>query len=335
MSITNPEIFWKGENTRLEWQSGLSVKTTRDVVWVCTSDADDSVDLVTQFEADSRTPSLGDALAGTDAILKSMDGSLADGATDIWYVRLSYAPRDEEKEEKPDENGNMTAVPVDWRDEINISSMQIGVPVERAIYRGGFVGVAGALKANGDMFTPCNSAFVPFDPGLEKEMAIRVVRITKFRSEYNGNVIASRVNKVNSDNVNINKPAYNYVDNWGPLTARIVSAGGQFQSANGAKYWRIDYEIHIHPDGWREDVVDRGLHARGMAGDPDGEGGTISMTGIAPGAPFVRHLMDINFVPITEPVLLNGDGQPLAPGLPPVFITYQKYDEVPFGPFNL
>lgn len=336
MSITNAKRFWKGESAKLDWQQGLGPKSTHEEVWVCNSSLNDASQVVLAFNAASGTPSLGSPLPENAlSILKSMAADRADGTLDAWYVRLSYSPADDEREERPDENGNMTAVPSDWRDEIDTGTMQITVPVEKAIYRGGFVGVAGALKAVGELMIPMNSAFVPFDPGLEKEVGITTYRVTKFRDSYSGATMAARRNKVNSDNVVFNKPAYKLTDTWAPRTARIVSAGGQFQVNGDQAYWRHVYEVHINPDGWREDVVDRGLSARAMPGDPDGQGGTISMATFKNGQPAARALLDWDLVPLTEPILLNGDGQPLGAGLPPVYITYQKYDEVPFAPFNL
>lgn len=337
MSLLTAKRFWKGESGKLEYEPGTGVKSNHEEVWLCTSTANDASVVVREFEAAGGTPSLGSLLPEDSySYLKSMSADRADGTLDAWYVKLSYSPRDNnEREERPDQEGNMTSNALDWRDEIEIGAMQISMPVYKAIYRGGFVGVAGALKEVGEEFIPMNSAFVPFDPGLEKDVAVGTYRITKFRDKYDGATIGARRNKVNSDTVNINKPTHNLTDKWLPFTARIVQAGGQFQVNGNQKYWRITYEVHIHPDTWRDQVPDRGLSARALDGDPDGQGGTFSFDRRKNGQGFVRPLLGFNFEPITEPVLLNGDGQPLADGKPPVYITYQKYTEVPFAPFDL
>ena len=54
----------------------------------------------------------------------------------------------------------------------------------------------------------------------------------------------------------------------------------------------------------------------------------------AAGTPAQRRIMDPNGMPITEPILLNGNGQPLKLGDPPVYVTWSIYPEVDFRILN-
>lgn len=348
MSISNPKVFWTGESGDLEYQKGLAPKRSRTVVWVCGSTSTNAIDVAWDFQNDGTTPFLGDALSGDpSSLLKKISASRAGGTTDSWYVSLNYTPRDEGKtDEKEDDEGNKTSDPLKWHDEIAVSFSRMSVPVYSATYRGGFVGAAANLIAPGHVGCPVNSAFVPFNPGLEKDIACRTIRISKWRAEVDGERLNDIQNRVNNDTVTISKPLYKFKDKWKPFTARIMNAGGSFQLVNEIKVWRVDYEIMIRQDGWREQVVDRGIAVRAMPGvDPDGEGGTIPAppqsddqgNPIPPpkGQTQHRNQMDNQFVPITEPVLFDGDGQPLAPGKPTVYITYSIYPEGPYAGIDL
>ena len=349
MSITNPKIFWKGDTAKLEFQSGLVPKRSRTNIWVCTTDATNAIDVVKQFQAASTTPFLGDALDGDlSSYLKSMRADKADGTQDAWYVTLDYSPRDEDKQQQPDENGNMTSDPLQWREELSISFSRITVPVYEATYRGGYVGGAAELMQPGVKCMPCNSAFIPFNPGLEREIALRHIRFGKWKLDVDGERFQDIQNRVNNAEFKINKPLYNFKDKWRQYTARIMNAGGVFQLVNEVKVWKTEAEVVIHPDTWRVMVPDRGIAVRAIpaggeqyvaGGDPDGEGGTIPAQSDENGNPvpprrgttYHRNQQDHQYTPIPEPVLFDGDGQPLAPGKPTVYITFSVFPEGPFA----
>lgn len=349
MSIIDPKIYWKGDTAKLEFQTGLLPKKTRTVIWVCTTDATNAIDVIKQFEADNSTPKLGDFLDGDpSSYLKVMSADKADGTNDAWYVHLDYSPRDEGKQEREDEQGNMTSDPLLWREDLNISFSRTTEPVYRATYRGGYVGGAAELMQPGRQCMPCNSAFIPFNPGLEREISLRHIRFGKWKLEVDGERFQDIQNRVNNADFAVNKAAYNFKDKWKAYAARIMNAGATFQLVNEIKVWKTDAEVVIHPDSWRVDVPDRGIAVRAIpaggeqyvaGGDPDGEGGSIPQQSDENGNPipprrgttYHRNQQDHQYTPIPEPVLFDGDGQPLAPGRDTVYITFSIYPEGPFA----
>jgi hypothetical protein len=91
--------------------------------------------------------------------------------------------------------------------------------------------------------------------------------------------------------------------------------------------------IDREEETWEFKILDRGFCARAMLGDPDGHGGAIyedSRAFVEEMAP-QRRLMDSDGLPLSEPVLLNGDGQPLdqykdpANVKEPVYATWYYY----------
>jgi hypothetical protein len=81
-------------------------------------------------------------------------------------------------------------------------------------------------------------------------------------------------------------------------------------------YVEVEIWIDVIDDGgrtWRPEYLDAGFAARAMSGDPDGHGGVIyedSRAFVEEMAP-QRRLTDSDQLPLSEPVPLNGDGQPL------------------------
>lgn len=335
MTVLSKSLYWTG-STGTRSGTSSNEKSEYTAVWlVKTNDALDQADTINNYFR-TTGPYLGATYSyGNDSnpksVLQKITPNRARESAFVWYVTLSYAPPENSPEEsKPDESGNQTTDPLSWADEMNISHSTIRVPVYKAKHRGGLAAVP-----DGTEIVPKNSAGVIFNPPLEKEVKIRVVRITKFRGQYNGLEADNWMQKVNSDNVNINKAFPAYTDIWPPYWAYIAEWGGSSEVINGIHCWRITVEILVNPLTWREEVPDRGVHARAEPGDPDGRGGTISLTDILDGAPQVRRLVDKFNKPITEPVLLDGNGGVLSATLPPVYITYQIYDEIPMAGIGL
>ena len=84
-----------------------------------------------------------------------------------------------------------------------------------------------------------NSAGLILSPGLEKEVKLRAVRITKFRTLFDGFEADQYLGKVNSDDFRATKVQPNYVDRWPPHTAYISEWGGSSEYINGISIWRI------------------------------------------------------------------------------------------------
>ena len=110
---------------------------------------------------------------------------------------------------------------------------------------------------------------------------------------------------------------------FSPFQCQIASLNGALVKKNGLTVWKLSTEMLVDYEfGFRVDVLDQGLAAKGGDGDPDGRGGTWAEADIP------------NGVPITDPVLFNGQGQPLTLGADPVHITWSIYPEHDFKAFT-
>ena len=254
----------------------------------------------------------------------------------LWLVPGKWGtPPTNETVEGVDKDGNPTKDPLDFRDRISMGKAQFSAPVERAVnwtaLSGRPIGTTGAV---------INSALVPFNPPLEMDQSRSVIRIIKTASTFPDDDFRLYRDAVNADSIlwrwteGVGSPHTRL--EYSPLQLKMASIGGSLQYADGVTYWEIEYEMHVNTDtgGWRDFIADRGIHRKAEVDDPDGFGGTISSLEAA-GNPAVRRIIDANGIAVSEPVLLNGFGQPLQPGEATVYLQYQKYLEVPFGPLNL
>lgn len=345
MSVTAVELSGvSGFSGSASGESSLSTQISYDVHYLVTiSDLDTDLPqtVLTYFKNTAGLPWIGDSYAiNGERDPFSICKRITPQRTPKSYqytVTVSYEPLNaEEPQNGTDKDGNATDDPLLFHDEINISYTQTSIPVELATFKGiNLGGVNGAPVRNlpiNSVTIPVNSALVPFDPGIEMELDIKIVQISRNLREFDGITANRYIGTVNSDAVNINKPfPYNYRDAWGPQTAKIKNISGTFMITNKIPHWRQTIEVHINPLGWRRQIVDRGLARRAIEGDPDGAGGTISASDINPGVPKIKRVVDSDGYPIAEPVLFDGDGQPLAPGLPVIYLEYEIYQEIPFA----
>lgn len=269
----------------------------------------------------------------SSAICKNLTADRVQNSDTMFIAKADFEPPQGDKEQNEDENGNSTDDPLNWHDEISITSTQISLPVWRATIQGGFKGVAAAMRPPGTIGPIVNSAFVPFDPPLEEEDHIGVYRFTKRILRWDDAEAERFRNAVNNQAFVINKPAYGFRKIVRQHRGLIKTFDGNFAIANGVKHYVRVVELWVHPRTWRREVLDMGLGFRAMPGDPDGEGGTISQVDIVDGMPQTRRAQDGQGYPITEPIMLNGDGQALdlAAREEPVFLTYSTKAELNFN----
>lgn len=251
-----------------------------------------------------------------------------------WYIVSATYESASGDEQQPGQNpdGKPVGSPFSWHDEIEVSYTQISIPVEVAIFRQ-FVpaNIKNKFLKMGQETPVVNSAIVPFDPGLEEELDIKVIRISRYLKNWDGGAANGFQGAVNNDYVTIVKPAYKFKDGFAPYQGRVKQFSGSFGIVNGFSCWRVTVEVHVNPlqFGWRRVVCDRGIARRKAPGDPGG--GSLGDV-IAPGDPVHAPIKDDEGFPISEPVLLNGNGQPLRPGEPIVYLVYQTRKERPFSP---
>lgn len=342
MSVISCELSWSGSTGSISGeQKQRRLQREYDAIYrVITNDALDQAQQILAYFA-ANGPWIGfPYVYGNDfdggALLHSIQPVRDSKSAYVWQVTCHYKTLHDDDDKKQDENGDLTDDPLKWRDEIDISHTALMVPVEKAVYLNGFVGQAAQLRRVGSEGPEVNSAFVPFDPPREKEIHIRVVRIVKRKKHWDSGATDAWIGRINERDYTLSKPKYNLRQEvWSKHHAKLVNYGGSFQIENDVKHWRIEIEIHVNPLGWNPEILDRGVCARATFGDPDGRGDTISSGDLIPGRPEVRRLVDADEVPIDEPVLLDGDGQPLELGKPPVYLTYRELEELDFAKLKL
>jgi hypothetical protein len=223
--------------------------------------------------------------------------------------------------------------PIEFHDEMEVSSASYTAPVEKAKYIDGFHSNVENFRAPNSLGPVINSALAVYDPPIEKDDTRMVVRVTRNLRIFPWNDAKKYRDAVNSDTFTINRVAANHT--FQPFTCKITSIQGTFQITNGVPNWKVTYEFQVKEETWRYEVVDRGVVAGAREGDPNGRGGTISASDIVTGVPQVRRMTDPSGLPITEPVLLDGNGQPKAPEADTVYITYAIYNEYPFAALGI
>jgi hypothetical protein len=124
-----------------------------------------------------------------------------------------------------------------------------------------------------------------------------------------------------------------YERRWDKYTARVKKITASYRRINNFQVWLNTVEIWVNEFGWRANVVDRGRVRRAYPGDPDGYGGSVvgSIPTISNGKSWVTPITDARGEPVSDDVLLDGDGQPKRPYQKPVILVYSKYPEVDFS----
>lgn len=262
-----------------------------------------------------------------------------------WTVSADYESvigggdddKNDNGDSRPDASGRLTTNPLDWAWDIRMDEISIAVPVEQAE----FIALHDAQPKTGAPFFELkpgtkgaivNSAGVPFDPPIEDEIKIRVFSLTKYGSYYDGDEDNYWKNVVNSDDVTINWPTYNFQDRWKKQTAKVASFSSHHVFVNGLSLWRATLTIHVNPRGWRHFLLDRGNERGAGYGDPDGKGGLLTTADVKDGQALTAPIRDKDGYPVAAPVLLNGRGQPLNPGLKHCYLEYRVKEERPFAP---
>lgn len=272
------------------------------------------------------------------SVCKSVDVKYVEGSEGTkWIVNSSFSPEQGQPQEQQDAQGNNTTNPLLWRDELDVSYSSITVPVEAAEFR--------AFQPNviNNRFLPTgyvgpivNSALKPYDPTLEEEAQIKVLRITKYSPVYQGANFDAYQGAINGDRIMINKPLYRFQQTIEPYRAYIKGLSATFAVTNNIPHWRQTMELHICNllYGWFRVLVDRGLDARRLPGDPNGHGGTVSHSEFAvAGSVPAEPIKDKDGVPVTEPVLFDGNGQPLR-FAPPILMIWNTRKIMPFSPIR-
>lgn len=249
----------------------------------------------------------------------------------LWDVAVDWNTPDIQNEQQGiDDKGRPTNDPLKFRSKVDLSVQQMQRPVEKAILRtrlrGRRINTVGPVT---------NSAGVPYDPPLEKDYAIYVVRVTKNLPAFPNRHWSDYQNAVNKDAWNLTRRFPKLKLKLKPYTCKMQSISGSMQLQNNKLFWQVVYEFHVDTDfGWRRDVVDKGRSRLACAGDPiPGAGGLVYQQRV--GRPPVMTIKDDDGFPVHEDLLLDGRGEPLPCGGKPFYINYSVYPELPFKKLKL
>jgi hypothetical protein len=353
VSVTSHELHWSGATG--SWESGRRQYTSLYRVWT-NSNLDGPQTIVSYFQATGSLPFLGDGYSyGNDAdpfaVCNAIDPRREDRHARMWEVAVNFETIDKDDEQGRDNDGNPTNNPLEFHAEIDITKAQFMRPVERAY------NLTALPKRPLNTLGPVtNSAGLVLDPPLEKPQTDLVYRIRKYMDHFPESLAREYADAINDASFTLYSHFHQFIASFAKHEARLANLGGAFHArvvnVDGTdeliKYWVNDYEIHSREGGWIEEVVDRGLHAKAELGDPDGRGGVIGFKpdgsamdilefaeAFPPGIAKVRRIKDAWGQDVDEPVLLDGDGQPLAPGAPAVYIKYRTLTQKPFNALGI
>ena len=245
------------------------------------------------------------------------------GSTVVWNLIFDYTtPQDEDGE---DEDGDPTLDPLKFRPRISMQTVQYTRPVHKAMFLGGFHGHAARAIPRGELSAPMSSLIVPYNPLPEMDDSRVVLSIEKNVATVNGNEVGGLANLVNKNTFTIDKFGFRMV--FEEFTVKTRDWDVQLRRQNGIDFWEVKMSMDYKQNGWEEELLDIGVLGRRTDGDPDGRGGTISYYDCppVPGVPVVDRLVDSDETPISDPVLLDGDGQPLDLAAEPVKPVYGKW----------
>lgn len=276
-----------------------------------------------------------------DAYLVSIDPQRVakSAAPWVWIVTLRWrmrsANQQKEQNEEEGEEGQKTSDPTLWKADIKTGSIKVEEVVEDAKYISGYSGTAhDTLTGREDGGPVVNSALQPFDPPSTRRRSLTQYSISTYVDEVVQSDLEYR-DTVNDDEKEFNVDGEVYtIPQYAGYCEDVT-----FESTvvNEKRYYRRNVVIVVDDEKtWRREYLDRGKGARAMAGDPDGHGGTLSNADLPTGSPKTRPITNpATDDPVTEPVLLNGDGQPNDPDADPIYAKWQTIPETSWSGFAL
>jgi hypothetical protein len=270
---------------------------------------------------------------------KSLAPTRMPGSAVHWQVIATYEPSSLTSKDSDD--------PLDWRWDISVTSAPVQVAVEKAWNVDPFpLGGAGlGIKRAVDTLGPVhNSAGTVYDPPLMRDITELVLRVTGNLATYSSSVQLAFVNCINDAPIQWS-PVMVAKYGFEPATFDqycVLCSGmsADFMHDASGDYWQHTFEFRLRTrasdghfqnpqDGFLETVLDRGIARSAKAGDPDGDGGTISALDIEDGMAEAEAIRDSKGGRVPELVLLNGHGQPLQGGdvnvYPPVYFRWRVH----------
>ena len=261
------------------------------------------------------------------------------GSTTEWTVRVDY----NQLSPRTNENGTPVADPLDVGRQFSFGFATRQQPVEIGIWNGtnyilnndqvAVIPLGGFYEgktAGTYEVVPTNSAGDVFDPPLLEDLSDLMFMCSMNLASFDADVARTYKDGVNDKDLQLDLSGTIYQTTFHvyKYQMKCINIGATFTASSftdgaGASvnrfFWDTQYEFHIRdgldfgnepPKGWLEWVVDRGYNRSARTGDPDGKGGTIGA--IQPGQPLVERVRGLDKMPVSEPTMLDGSGQPLA-----------------------
>jgi len=246
-------------------------------------------------------------------------------STDVWTFVATYSTPDP-ADDKPDDNGEPSDTPNDWRMHVSVNTSPFSVPVRQA-WNVDPIPVPGKFSSfvrPAFTYGPVvNSAGVPYDPPLMKEDNEIIYRIKGFTETLKVADLDWPINNINSVSLRWVTRLQKYYglknDKFEAFTLKCTSVAADVGWWRDLVYYTIDYEFRYRHraanfedpvDGWLEYVLDRGNSRLAGAGDPDGRGGTVSALDLKDGVAHAAPILDVDGRRVSEAILLDGAGQP-------------------------
>lgn len=167
-------------------------------------------------------------------------------------------------------------------------------PLSRpAIWSFSFERATKAVREDLDGNALDNSAGVPFDPPVEVETSIPIIKIDINKASFSYASIATLQDCVNDAT-------------WNGFAAGTVKVRGvevKQQFENNQLYWSYSWTLAVKWDGWQAKILDQGFHELDDDGEP-------------------KLIRDAFGNPLPHPSRLDGDGNKLESGEPSVFLDF-------------
>lgn len=150
-----------------------------------------------------------------------------------------------------------------------------------------------------------------FDPQMTEDFYDLVLRYVRNEESYDKLLAAQYINAVNSDSFL----------GFNPGQVRCNIFDGEEARVSQNLFCRVTYEFQFRWDGWKRKITDQGFRIK---------------TGTdANGKPKYENILDDKGNPVSQPVLLDGQGQRLAEDADLVVLEFETKRKLPFSVLNI
>ena len=290
MAINTVEKINQSDTGADSFSTGGAASRSYQEVWQAI--ADDETTTVDDVLNDGRLPQLGNAaINGVQLRQRACRRRSDQSVRKLFEVTLTYS--NELTEDEPqDSDGNPTDDPTRDKGSVSVSKIIKRKAIPRAVYIGlvdsdgnniaDDPGPLGSKWVRGDTLPVNNAAETPTEPFLEIDKPISIYRTSSVWPSWD-NDWSTYDNTVNDREQQIDWFVDGGQITFGPFaihTLKCDNVGADdFLYANQTFMRRI-IEFHYDPDGWYEDVANRGKMAIIRPGDPKVGGGTWSSSEI-------------------------------------------------------